>query len=251
MSPSQETFPGIRAFILSQTPQDALKLNSRLQSYPFIQVVAQLHHPAHAIETLKQHQPDVLFIDAQLTGTSGVEVIETLRIHGLNPKIILLATNSEAALQAFEIGALDYLIKMPNRQRFHVAIKRLLERVSPAHRTNKNPPPTPGLILKSSSQFHLVPFTEIHAITASHKLTEIWTTKNSYLSNDSLDHLATKLPKGQYFRTHRSSLCRLESIESLTTKGSGHYKLSLKHGSCPTIQLARRRYRQLLDRLTA
>jgi len=250
VSPPQETFPKIRAFILSQTPHDALRLKSRLQPYPFIHLVGQLHHPAHAVDTIKLHQPDVLFIDAKLTGTSGPEVVETLRLVGLNPQIILLATNSEAALEAFELGALDYLIKLPTRQRLHLAIKRLVERLDPAPNTNATTTP-PGLIVKSASQFHLVPFSEIHAITASHKLTEIWTTNASYLSDESLDHLATKLPKGEYFRTHRSSLCRLESIQTLTTKGKGNYQLSLKHESSPTIPVARRRYRQLLDQLSA
>ena len=254
VSVMREVKDKFRAIVVARSMLETRQVTARLKNYPFVEVVGESWDANEGIEMILRCQPDLVLLDTDLPVFNGLQMTQTVRTCGADPHVILLSSGPEYAAEAYELGAVDYLIKMPSRVRFHAAMDKFL-RFASLELDRAEPEDTGsfsrGLLVRDASQFRLLPYSDIHAVTASDKLTEIWTSKQSYLSDDSIDRLHAKLPESSYFRVHRGALCRLDSIDTVLTDGKGHYRVTLRHDVCPELTVSRRRYRPLLQSLAA
>ena len=113
----------IRTMIVDDEVLARQNVEALLQSDPDIVIVAQSNNGAHALEAIKQHQPDLLFLDVQMTGMTGFEVLAKLPATMI-PQVVFVTAYDHFALQAFEVQAVDYLLKPFNRARFAEALAR-------------------------------------------------------------------------------------------------------------------------------
>src|SRR6187455_3323504 len=113
----------IRTIIIDDEVLARQNVEALLRSDPDIQVVAQCGTAPQAVEAIKQHQPDLIFLDVQMPGMSGFEVLAKLPA-AVMPQVVFVTAYDHFALQAFEVQAVDYLLKPFNRSRFAEALAR-------------------------------------------------------------------------------------------------------------------------------
>ncbi len=209
-----------------------------LSPYPEIQILAECRDGTSAIETINKEKPDLIFLDVQMPGCNGFEVLENL---DEIPKVIFCTAYEQYALRAFEVSAIDYLLKPYDQQRFDQAVERVLNRhvsldeitnkmITLMHTIRKEQAYGKRLFVKLRGRVVPVEISEIEWIEAQGDYTEIHAKQGSFLTGQNLSHLESLLDPKLFFRIHRSSLVNAEYIEELRRTDSGGYSVRLASG---------------------
>jgi len=240
----------LRALIVDDHANARKIIAKFLDDCEWIEVVGEAASGVEAVEKFIDTHPDVLFLDVQMPALNGFEALEQLHSRGYFPHIVFVTAYDEFAVQAFDVHAVDYLSKPVLRSRFDVALQKL--------RSNHDPTPTAlldyyrkhtqtkqKLLVKSGTQFELLAWSDVILITADGEYSEIWTSRSSFLTEQSMDNLMDLLPDNEFYRIHRATICRLSLINSLVTNGKGGYHIDYDFSSHPELIVSRRRYGDL------
>ena len=222
-----------------------------LSSHPEIEVLAECRDAHEALTAITKYQPDLIFLDIQMPEINGFELLEML---DQIPQIIFSTAYDQYAIKAFEVNAVDYLLKPYDAERFDLAIKRVRQNIQ--SETDKNETMTRllqsvqqpekylnRLLIKQSGRIIIISISEINLIKAMDNYAEIHTSKDSYLIQQSLNHLESRLNPDQFVRVHRSYITNIDAIKDIVAWSSGRYKLFLKDGK--EISLSRSGYQKL------
>ncbi len=225
----------VRAVIVDDEPLARDLIREYLQEYPEIRVVAECSNGRQAIEAINTHAPDLVFLDVQMPGLGGFDVLEAL---DYPPYIIFSTAHDDFALQAFETGAVDYLLKPYNRGRFRKAVERVLEQ----HRLRQDPSERLAALLEARQTPHLeqlfvrdgdkiVPVRagDILWVEAAGDYSKLYTEARSYLCNLGIGALEARLDPARFARVHRSALIALSALEHLLSDGEGGYVATLRN----------------------
>lgn len=202
-----------------------------------IQVISVCRNGREAIAAINRHTPDLVFLDIQMPGFNGFEVLERLNSPML-PAIIFVTAYDEYALDAFQVHALDYLQKPFTDERFHKALNYARERLktgqtSSAHQLlgthESGPSPSGKLKIKASGKIHFIDFAELTMIKGFDYYIKVHTTQSVYLVRESLKSILERLPV-QFVRIHKSSLINLNQLKSLEPLSRGNYEVLLATG---------------------
>jgi two-component system, LytTR family, response regulator len=175
-----------------------------------------------AIRTLK---PDLVFLDVQMPECDGFDVIEMLG--GNTPYPIFVTAYDSYALRAFEVGALDYLLKPFDNARFERTIKRATERIVLA-RNGKQA--KRSFVIKAAGQVSFVAASEIDWIEAADYCVSLHAGAGTYLLGRSMTALEQELDQNAFCRIHRSAIVNLEKVRRLELNESGEYDVLLSNG---------------------
>jgi len=230
-----------------------------------IEVVGCCSDGMEAVERIRAQRPDLVILDVQMPGMSGFEVLEELEGTEL-PLVIFATAHDRHALQAFEVQAIDYLLKPFDAQRFQVALERAKRRfrneemveirrsygelLSGLRRLSGEsaPAPAPGrLAVRRGSRVDFVDLDDIDWIEAANQYVRIHTGEEEYLMRRSLGQLEQELDPDRFVRIHRSSLVAVRSIRSLETLGDGSARVLL--GVRTWLPVGRSHYPRLRDLL--
>lgn len=183
---------------------------------------------------------DVLFMDISMPKTSGMELAEAL--HGLKnpPAIVFVTAYSEYALDAFNVDAVDYLMKPVETDRLMRAIDKVEERSKPAPSTSSHAS-VERIPVEKGGRKVLVPVDQIRYIEAKDDYSCIYTDIDRYLSTISLAKLEQKLSPHGFFRVHRGYIVNLDHVEDVEVISSGILQLGLKGVDEKKIPVSRRR----------
>lgn len=189
-----------------------------LVDFPQLIVVGEANNGVDAIKVIRQFQPDIIFLDIQMPGLSGFEVLTHL---DEIPHIIFSTAYDQYALQAFDVHAVDYLLKPYTRQRFHTAIKKLKTENSPQslqplaesllHEANY----PEKILVQRHQKLIAVPVKDILRIEASGDYALLITLTEQYLSNYGITQLESKLSPKHFIRVHRSAVVQLDAIREV------------------------------------
>jgi len=231
----------IRALIVDDEPLALRGLRIRLAEYPDIQIIAEAKDGSSACQAICEHQPNAVFLDVNMPGLKGTEVARTLDRCG-QPQVIFVSAYPEYAIDAFEVRALDYLLKPVSCQRLHEAIERLRQRIKRVQKPN----PEQFLTIKDSGTIDRVHFNSIDYINAAGDYMVIHAGDNTHVYRSTMTRLLNILGDAQFVRIHRSTVIasnRLKRYEA-GKHGDGHVHLS-------TGQRLRcsRSYRHLIEQL--
>jgi two-component system LytT family response regulator len=241
--------------IVDDEPPARAKLMRFLAPLPEFQVVAQADAVEAAIAEITARKPDIVYLDIQLGARSGFDVIEAIR--GLeSPHIVFTTAYSEYAVQAFDVQALDYLLKPYDRERFLRSIERVkVALAAPDHgdleeRLRRILSAMPGtaapikqILVRDRARAYFIAVDSIDRLSAAGNYVEIHAAGKVHLVREPLAKLAAQLDAGEFIRVHRSHVVKLTAIAELQPMFHGDYELILRNGERLALS---RRYKALL-----
>lgn len=242
--------PKIRTLIVDDEKPARRRLRELLEKQPVIDIIKECTNGQDAVEQIRATAPDLLFLDIQMPGLNGFGVVNQIGVDRM-PVTIFVTAFDQYALKAFEVSALDYLLKPFSDERFEHSLERaldfintrqrgelndrmlaLLDRMQPNQAANKTSY-LERLAIKQSGQSGRVIFLrveEIAWIEAAGVYVEIHAGKNSWLHRVSLSELETRLDPQLFLRIHRSTIVNLRHIKELQPHSHGDFLVVLQDG---------------------
>ncbi len=239
----------VRAVVVEDEPHARQSLSEYAAGVPWLTLVGEAGDGAEAVRLIDRLGPDLVFLDVSLPELSGLEVLERIRHR---PEIVFTTAYDRFALAAFEVGALDYLLKPFGRQRFQTTLervrRRLAERSIPAVERARAALGTPWRRLFARTSGGIVPIDvrTIRHIRASGDYVEVHGETGRHLLQMSLGELEAHLDPELFCRVHRSHIVNLEAVARLSAFDERRLLIVLRDG---TEILASRAASELLRRL--
>lgn len=202
------------------------ELTLMLKDYTDINILGEAGSVNTALDIIKDTQPDVIFLDIQMPGCSGFTLLDKINP---NIKIIFVTAFDEYAIRAFEVNALDYLLKPVNPLRLKNSIDRLLSNKPVKQLFSRKFSYDDIIFLHLNSQMRFFKICSIICINASGDYTEIITSDNiKGLSSKALREWESRLPENHFIRIHRSSIINLHYIQKIDEWFNHSYQIYLK-----------------------
>jgi two-component system LytT family response regulator len=241
--------------IVDDEPPARAKLARFLAPLPEFTVLAEADSVDTAVEAITAHNPDIVYLDIQLGERSGFEVLEAIR-GAHSPHIVFSTAYSEYAVKAFDVQALDYLLKPYDRERFMRSIERVeAELADPEpgdleERVRRVLAALPGqapavkqILIRDRDRAYFIAVDSIDRLSAAGNYVEVHAGGKVHLVREPLAKLAAQLDAGEFIRVHRSHVVKLTSIAELQPMFHGDYELVLRNGERLALS---RRYKALL-----
>jgi two-component system, LytTR family, response regulator len=234
------------------------RLRQLLADEPEIELVGECADGREAAANIQKKSPELIFLDIQMPELDGFAVLEAINLEPM-PVIVFVTAHDKFALRAFEVHAVDYLLKPFDRERFQSALHRALEqvrhRVDPARAQaqaalltdmQQSAKPVDRLAIKSSGRITILRTADIAWIEAAHNYVEIHEDKRSHLLRETMAGIEQKLPPDKFVRISRSVIVNADRVKELEPTFYGEYKVTLHDGTRLTLS---RRYRKKLPQL--
>jgi two-component system, LytTR family, response regulator len=223
-----------KALIADDEPAARRGVRQLLAAFPEFEVVGECRNGAEVLAALKTSTPDVVFLDIQMPGIDGFEVIKQRTVERM-PAVVFLTAFDQFAIRAFETEALDYLVKPVSEARFAATMKRLEKRL----RSSAKPPRAETIVVTTARGATVLHLNEIDWIEAAGNYTQLWVGTRSYFLRESLQLLEERIQTHGFIRAHRSALVRLEAVRELRRTRNGGLVAIL--GSGVRVPISRRR----------
>jgi len=247
----------IRTLIVDDEDLARDRLKTLLTHEPRIELIGEASDGKSAVSAIEKLKPDLVFLDVQMPELTGFEVLEALDEKDL-PNVVFVTAHDKFALKAFDVHAVDYLLKPFDRERFQLALQRAIAKVE-AHKPGqkdealsaviqetKPAGPVERLMVKSEGRVLLVRVDDIDWVEAADNYVNIKVGKESHMMRETMTSLEAKLPVEKFMRISRSTIVNVERIQELQPMFHGEYIVVLKNGTKLTLS---RSYRDKLDRL--
>lgn len=241
----------IRALLVDDEQPARDRLRQLLAAEADVEVVGDAEDGVQAIERVAELAPDLLVLDIQMPGCSGLEVAASLGRP--RPAIIFCTAYDQYAVDAFELQATDYLLKPVNRARLHAAIERVrtarvVDRERQLDRLSRAPDIAPVRFLaRKGSRFRVVPRQDVVAFTVQDGLTRLHTATEQLWMQPTLAALARRLDSSTFLQISRTAVVSLDAIREAKPFPDGTGELVLSNGL--SMPVTRRRWRILIERL--
>jgi two-component system LytT family response regulator len=202
------------------------KLLQLLREEPDIEVVGEGANAAETIDLVQLTQPDVLLLDVRMPGMDGFDVISALSSSVLDlPSIIFTTAHDHYALKAFEVHAVDYLLKPFTRERLRIALQHAREQrarrqTNAAVRSVAKKEYTNRLVFRSKGRIIFLPIADIRWIGAEENYVRICAGKESHMLRNTMANFETKLDPEVFLRIHRSAIVNLQHVKEFRTDGN-------------------------------
>ncbi len=229
----------LRTLIVDDEPIARKVLREELGSFEEVDIIGEADNGASALEKISADHPDLVLLDLQMPEMGGLEVVRNLR-HGTHmPVIVIVTAYDRYALQAFEAGAIDYLLKPVRAERLAVALeraKRLTEKEAAerlAHLQEiADQPATPQprrIVGRIGEEYFLLRADEIYAFQADGEIVWIITASKKYLATQTLKVLDQRLRNTSFRRIHRSALVNVDHVRKMSALSSQRWLITLSN----------------------
>jgi two-component system, LytTR family, response regulator len=248
----------IRALIVDDEPLARERIRTLLCRESDVEVIAECADGLSAISTIEEERPDLVFLDVQMPELDGFGVLGALK-GGPPPAVIFVTAYDRYALRAFEVHALDYLLKPFDRERFARALERARNQLRRERKgefderllalleeIKTEPQHLERLVIKSQGRVFFLKAEEIDWIEAASNYVRLHAGRESHLMRETMSALEAKLNPKQFLRTNRSAIVNIERIKELHPLFRGEYEIVLKDGTRLTLG---RPYREKLQEL--
>lgn len=205
-----------------------------LKAYTDIEIVAECNDGFEGLKAIAQHQPDLIFLDIQMPKISGFEMLELVE---KQPAIIFTTAFDEYAIKAFEVNAVDYLLKPIEQNRFELAMQKLPVKLNQKENTKElletaslSPAQNNRIVVKTAGVIKIIPVTELNYIEADDDYVKINTTEGNFHKNKTMSFYEQTLDPAQFIRIHRSYIINLAQVTKIELKEKESYIVLLKTG---------------------
>lgn len=245
----------LRVLIVDDEPLARQRIADMLTSDDGVSIVGEVDNGLAAVEAIRDLAPDLVFLDVQMPGKTGLEVVREVGIDDM-PLTIFVTAYDRHALEAFEVAAVDYLVKPFDDERFEAAVhraRRILElkevdrlrsrllavlqgggerAIDSVDRgaTESRGAYLERIPVEMRGKVRVVPVSEVDFIVASGPYAELYSGERKYVIREAMQNLEDKLDPDVFIRTHRSVIARLDLIETLHKGAGGDYEVQLKSG---------------------
>jgi two-component system, LytTR family, response regulator len=218
----------IRAMIIDDEPLARQRIEDLLRREEDVEIVATADNGDDAPEAILASDPDLVFLDVQMPGRSGMEVVDVVGSEKM-PVTIFVTAYDQFALKAFDVAALDYLVKPFDDERFEQALRRA--RAAIARRKVTKSTYLERLAVESRGQVRVVPVDKIDYITADGPYAELHIGAAAFAIRERMHTLEERLDPDAFMRIHRSAIVRIDRIDAFLKKPGGDYAVRLKDGT--------------------
>jgi two-component system response regulator LytT len=233
----------IRALLVDDEAPARSELRFLLGAFGDVHVVGEAGSAAEALELSETAVYDVVFLDVEMPGLSGLAAAPLVRERADPPAVVFVTAHAEYAVDAFAVEAFDYLLKPVDPERLERVVERLRER------TRENAVPFEKIpVVAAAGGTELLDFDQVHYVQADGDYSRVYTYDRSYLSTSSLGELEAKLGP-RFVRVHRSHLVNLAKVAGVRRPAPDRFRLQLADASRTELDVARRQSRQLRERL--
>lgn len=255
----------LRVLIADDEPLARQRLEDLLAHESNVEVVGRADNGLTTIAAIRELEPDLVFLDIQMPGKTGLEVVREIGADAMPP--VIFTTAYDHAVAAFDLAAIDYLIKPFDDERFEKAFRRArkmidlkqVSRLSDELRSLlSGPQPALGgpqfadaprsqylerIAVEMRGQVRVVPVKQIDYLVASGPYAELYVGEKRYLIRERMQALEERLDPAKFFRIHRSAIVRMDLIETLIRNPGGDYAVALKGGV--KLKVSRSRFETL------
>jgi two-component system, LytTR family, response regulator len=245
--------PKIRVLIVDDEPIARRGIVQQLKGEPEVEIVGECADGMEAVAAIKAKSPDLVFLDVQMPEMDGFEVIEAVGVERM-PRVIFVTAYDQYALRAFEVHALDYLLKPFDRDRFVKALdharsslqrgefnRQLIRLLDDRLAARK---PLERLVIKAGGRIYFLNVEEVDWIEAADNYVELHVGRESHLLRETISGLAARLDPARFLRIRHSTIVNIERVKELRPLFRGEYLIVLRDG---TELTSSRRYRKNLD----
>ncbi len=245
------------------------RLEDLLKQEENVEIVGRAHNGEAAIRAIRELEPDLVFLDVQMPGKTGLDVARDIGADDM-PATIFVTAYDQYALKAFDLAAIDYLVKPFDDERFEQAFRRArrmveleqVDRLSAELRAllgggdaasrSSGGGSSKGdylerIAVEMRGQVRVVPVKQVDYIEASGPYAELFVGDKRYLIRERMQTLEERLDPAKFFRIHRSAIVRLDLIETLIKNAGGDYGVQLKGGK--KLKVSRGRIEELEARM--
>jgi two-component system, LytTR family, response regulator len=257
--------PPIRVLIVDDEALGRLRVHDLVRSESGVEVIGEAADGEAAVKAIRELQPDLVFLDVQMPKKSGLDVVKEVGAERM-PMTIFVTAYDRYALQAFDVAALDYLVKPFDDERFEQAFRRArrslaLEGVDRARtqllrmlRESEIGSRAPAakhaaadgvrylerIAVETHGQVKPIPVSQIDYISAAGPYAELHVGDRRYVIREAMQALEDRLDPNQFMRVHRSVIVRLDLVKALHRGGGGDYELQMKGGVRLRVSRSRR-----------
>jgi DNA-binding LytR/AlgR family response regulator len=240
----------IRVLIVDDEELARARIKGLLEAFDDIECVGEAENGLRAVERIRDLKPDLVFLDIQMPGMDGFEVLAALDDV---PLVIFATAYDEYALKAFEVNSIDYLLKPIEKERLASAVERARELLS-GDDLGREIERIAGLVkargvdripVQKGKKIILVDHADIVWIEASEGLVFVHTRDQRLLANTTMAELEARLDPATFFRTHRSSIVNLNHVVEIVPWFGGKYKVVVDDAGRSEVVLSRARARAL------
>ena len=242
----------IRALIVDDETPARDKLRRWLSEQPDIALVGESADGLDAAAAISRLQPDVVFLDIQMPGFSGLEVAAQLEPAGA-PLLVFVTAFDEHAIKAFDLNAIDYLLKPYDKDRLQKTLGRIRERqgagqgAAAIHTARAQAGASGRLLVPQGEDLQLIDAAAIHWLEADDNYVHVHTAQARYLLRRTLADLLAQLGEQRFVRIHKSAAVNLAEVKTLTPLFKGDHEVTLHSGA--VLRLSRRYKDELFARI--
>lgn len=245
----------INAVIVEDEKPSRDLIISYLKPFRSIKIKAEFADGFTGIKGINEIKPHLVFLDIQMPKLSGFELLELL---DHQPEIIFTTAYDEYALKAFEMNAVDYLLKPFAKSRFEEAVNRAVKRILASEKQNdlakkrvffeKGTGETiERIVIKSGNSINIIPVDDVIYMEAQDDFVLVYTHDGRHLKQQTMKYFEENLPGNKFIRVHRSFIVRIDNINKIEQYGKESYKVILNNNR--SVPVSRSGYARLKDKL--
>ncbi len=246
----------IRTIIVDDEPLARRKVRTFLAPEQDFEILTECKSGAEAIEAIESLEPDLVFLDIQMPGINGFDVLRNTPEDKL-PLVVFITAYDRYAVRAFDVHALDYLLKPFDENRFSETLDRVRSRIAP-ERTNgtrgkilelleemkSKDKGADRILVKSAGRIYFMPTNTIDWIEAAGNYVTFHAKSETHIMRETMAKLEKQLPFEQFVRVHRSAIINLKKVKELLPSIKGEFEILLQNGDRITLS---RKYRPALE----
>jgi two-component system LytT family response regulator len=212
-------------------------IKNYLSEYSSIEVMHECSDGFQGLKAIQELKPDLVFLDVQMPKLTGFEMLELLE----NPPVIIFTTAyNEYAIKAFEMNAVDYLLKPFSRERFSKAIEKAKEKTGAKENNSAHVKEfvqkvaseerTERIVVKTGTKIHVIPVDTLHYIEAQDDYVMLYTKEGKFLKQQTMKHYEATLDNKTFVRIHRSYIVNVHEVMRIEPYEKDSYQVVLKSG---------------------
>ncbi|MFT4063041.1 MAG: LytTR family transcriptional regulator DNA-binding domain-containing protein [Edaphocola sp.] len=236
----------MKTIIIDDEPLARSVLEEMLEDEKDIEIVASCNDGFEGLKAIQEHQPELIFLDVQMPKITGFELLELLENP---PRVIFTTAYDEYALKAFEVNALDYLLKPISPERLQKALAKLRHQHNTGNapqfgsKALQLPEQSQRIVVKDRGHIKIIPLPDVLYIEAADDYVKVTTEGKYYLKHQRMAHFEAQLPPHQFVRVHRSYIVNIQHINKVELYEKENYCVTLRNGA--RIAVSRTGYSKL------
>jgi two-component system LytT family response regulator len=235
--------PALGVLIADDEPLARERIRMLLGDHAGFRVLAEAGTGDDALAVIRRRRPDIVFLDISMPGLSGVQVAEELLGDDRPPAVVFVTAHDEFALQAFEVSAIDYLVKPIDRDRFETMLARVERRVAETHTREHRDElralletlrPEGGrrqrFVVRTNKGHYFVQLADVECAVAEGNYVALYAGGRQHLVRETMKSFEESVGPDEFVRIHRSVIVRIDAIARLEPNGHGEYHIHMKSG---------------------